>query len=185
MALTPKQAAFVREYLADLNATQAAVRAGYSERTAKQQGQRLLTKADVAAAIAAAQAERSARTQVTTDAVVAELAKVAFSDMRSFVEWGPAGVALKDSKALSAGAAACVAEVSQTTSESGGSLKFKLHGKVQALELLGRHLGMFKDRLDVNHQGGVCVVNGIDLAAVLGQRPGAVSRADHDRLARG
>lgn len=68
--LTPKQRRFVAEYLVDLNATQAAIRAGYSEHTAKQQGQRLLTNADVADAIGAALKTRSDRTEVTQDQVV-------------------------------------------------------------------------------------------------------------------
>lgn len=153
MALTDKQTAFVREYLIDLNATQAAIRAGYSARTAASQGQRLLKNAEVAAAVTDAQKARAARTEVTADQVVAELAKVAFSRMGDFVTWGPGGVTLRDSASLSPDAAACVAEVSETTSQGGGSLKFKLHSKTQALELLGRHLGLFKDRLDVEVKG--------------------------------
>lgn len=68
--LTPKQEAFVHEYLVDLNATQAAIRAGYSPRTARAQGHRLLTDADIAAAIEAAQAERSERLRLTADDVL-------------------------------------------------------------------------------------------------------------------
>jgi phage terminase small subunit len=70
MPLTPKQEHFVEEYLIDLNATQAAIRAGYSEKTADQQGHQLLKKTLVSAAIAEAQAERSARTSVTQDYVL-------------------------------------------------------------------------------------------------------------------
>jgi phage terminase small subunit len=70
MPLTPKQESFVGEYLIDLNATQAAIRSGYSEKTAEQQGHQLLKKTLVSAAIAEAQAERSARTNVTQDYVL-------------------------------------------------------------------------------------------------------------------
>ena len=73
MKLTPKQRRFAEEYLVDLNATAAAKRAGYSEHTAKSQGQRLLTNVDVAAAIQAAQDAVSARTEVTVDGVVTGL----------------------------------------------------------------------------------------------------------------
>ena len=75
--MTPKQECFCREYLVDLNATAAALRAGYSERTAKQQGSRLLTNVDVQAAIAEAQKARAMRTGLTQDAVVQGLLKEA------------------------------------------------------------------------------------------------------------
>jgi phage terminase small subunit len=151
--LTPKQARFVEEYLIDLNATDAARRAGYSAKTAEQQGPRLLGNVGVAAAIQAAISARSARTQVTADRVVEELARLGFSDMREFAEWGAAGVKLRNSDTLPDDAARCVAEVSQTITEGGGSLKFKLHDKKGALELLGRHLGMFNDKLDMTTGG--------------------------------
>ena len=75
--MTPKQECFCREYLVDLNATAAAHRAGYSERTAKQQGSRLLTNADVQAAIAEAQEARAKRTGLAQDDVVRGLLKEA------------------------------------------------------------------------------------------------------------
>ena len=68
--MTPRQRRFVEEFLIDLNATQAAIRAGYSARTAEQQGPRLLGNVEIAAAVQAAQRARSARVQVTQDAVV-------------------------------------------------------------------------------------------------------------------
>lgn len=71
--LTPKQARFVDEYLIDLNATQAAIRAGYSARTAQQAGAENLSKPVIQAAIQAKQADRAARVELTTDFVVNEL----------------------------------------------------------------------------------------------------------------
>ena len=73
MSLTPKQERFVAEYLIDLNATQAAIRAGYSEKTAYSQGQRLLKNVEVAAAIQKALAERSERTKITQDYVLTSI----------------------------------------------------------------------------------------------------------------
>jgi phage terminase small subunit len=70
MPLTPKQERYIAEYLIDLNATQAAIRAGYSEKTAHKQGSQLLGKTSIAAAISGAQAERSARTNITQDYVL-------------------------------------------------------------------------------------------------------------------
>ena len=75
--LTPKQQRFVEEYLIDLNATQAAIRAGYSEKTAKSIGQENLTKPDIAKAIQEAQESLSNKTQLTVDIVVQGLLKEA------------------------------------------------------------------------------------------------------------
>ncbi len=75
--LTPKQARFVEEYLIDLNATQAAIRAGYSAKTANEQGAQLLAKLSIRQAVAEAQAVRSKRTEITQDEVIQGLKKEA------------------------------------------------------------------------------------------------------------
>jgi phage terminase small subunit len=144
--LTAKQVRFVEEYLVDLNATQAAIRAGYSAKTAQQMGAENLSKPVVAAAIEAGKAARSKRTTVTADRVVEELARVAFSDMREFTHWGATGVTLKESATLPADMARCVAEVSQTVTQHGGSIRFKLHDKVAALTKLLEHTSTFGDK---------------------------------------
>ena len=77
MSLTPKQACFVEEYLIDLNATQAAIRAGYSAKTANEQGAQLLAKLSIRQAVAEAQAIRSKRTEITQDEVIQGLKKEA------------------------------------------------------------------------------------------------------------
>jgi phage terminase small subunit len=148
MSLNDRQARFVAEYLLDLNATQAAVRAGYSARSAYSTGERMLRNAEVAAAIAEAQAARSRRTEVTADRVVLELARVAFGDPRRVMSWGPGGVRLRPSAELADEEAAIVAEVGETTTKEGGSLRVKTVDKLGALRLLGRHLGMFGERAD-------------------------------------
>lgn len=84
--MTPKQLKFVEEYLADANATQAAIRAGYSARTAEQQGSRLLSNVEVAAAIAEAQRQRSERTAITADRVLTEAWAMLTADPREVVE---------------------------------------------------------------------------------------------------
>lgn len=166
MALTAKQQRFVEEYLIDLNATQAAIRAGYSVKTAMEQGHQLLQKTSVQEAIAKAQAERSKRTGVTADRVLQELAKLAFSKMSDFAEWDEDGVSFKSSDKLSPDDAACIAEITEQELEiAGGNVrrtkKLKLHDKSAALEKLGRHLGMFKDNLNLNAQIGVQIVDDI------------------------
>ena len=86
MALSDKQARFVEEYLVDLNATQAAIRAGYSEDTARQQGSRLLTDADIADAVAAAMTARSERVGYTSDQLLRDLVDIATVDANELVE---------------------------------------------------------------------------------------------------
>ena len=161
MSLTDKQAKFVSEYLVDLNATQAAKRAGYSEKTAEQQGHQLLKKTLVAAAIAEAQAKRSERTEITQDMVLQELAKIAFADIRKVARWGkspidtesenanPNGlgiypVELVPSEQIDDETAGAVAEVSLTQF----GIKVKMHDKKGALVDLGKHLGMFVERTE-------------------------------------
>lgn len=82
LALTPKEERFVEEYLVDCNATQAAIRAGYSEKTARAIGHELLQRPHIQDAIARAKQARSKRTEVTIDRVVRELARIAFFDPR-------------------------------------------------------------------------------------------------------
>jgi phage terminase small subunit len=141
--LTAKQRRFVEEYLVDLNATEAAIRAGYSKRTARQMGAENLSKPVIAEAIRIAMAGRSQRTKITSDRVLEELGIIAFSDMRKFATWGASGVKLNDSNTLPEDAARCVAEVAESPGKYGRSLRFKLHDKVAALEKIAKHLGMF------------------------------------------
>lgn len=148
MRLTPKQQRFVEEYLVDLDASAAARRAGYSVRTAGQVGYQLLQKTSIAESISAAQLARSQRTQVTADRVVRELARIAFADVRALFQWGPDGVKLLKSADLTDDQAAAVESVAESVTQGGGSLKLKTHSKVAALQLLGKHLGMFVDRIE-------------------------------------
>ncbi|WP_269497811.1 terminase small subunit [Castellaniella sp. S9] len=161
MALTAKQRRFVEEYLIDLNATQAAVRAGYSKKTAASIGEENLRKPEISKAVQAAQAERSKRTEITQDMVLKELAKIGFADIRKVVRWGNTEIRLNDGAdeglveiyhglALTAAdeidddTAAAIAEISQGKE----GLKVKFHDKKGALVDIGRHLGMFKDRIE-------------------------------------
>ncbi len=141
--MTPRQRRFVEEYLIDLNATQAARRAGYSAKSAAGRGSKLLRNPAVAAAIEKAQAKRAQRTRVTADRVVTELAKVAFGDSRRLVSWGPGGIELRESSELTEAEAALVSEVSETRTAAGGTRRVKLHCKMTALTALGKHLGLF------------------------------------------
>ncbi|HEY8383447.1 MAG TPA: terminase small subunit [Microvirga sp.] len=138
-SLTPKQQRFVDEYLVDLNGTQAALRAGYSTRTAASIAHENLTKPEVQTAIVEAQTARAQRVQVTADRVIEEIARIAFADIRNVLDWDEAGVRLKPSILLGEGAAACIAAISQTAD---GRLQVRLHDKLSALEKLIRYLAL-------------------------------------------
>ena len=160
MALSGRKLVFVEEYLRDLNAAAAARRAGYAERTAKAKGYQLLREPAVAEAIAEAQAARSKRTQIDADWVLTRLAAIADSDLRRHFGEGGTLKAVTDLDDASAAALAGVEVV--TVNKGEGEVEYvakvKLWDKLKSLELLGRHLGIFKDRVDVEHSGGVTVV---------------------------
>ncbi len=143
--MTPKQQRFVEEYLVDLNATQAAIRAGYSAKGATVRGSELLANRNVANAISAGQKSRSKRLEIDADRVVQEFAKVGFANAGDYFDWGPDGITVRSKDDLTPEQQAAVAEVSETTTEHGGTIRVKLHNKLDALEKLGRHLGLFKD----------------------------------------
>lgn len=134
MSLTPKQEAFVREYLIDLNATQAATRAGYSAKTAEQQGSRLLRNVQVAAALSEAQTKRAERVEIDADYVLRQAVKL---HERCMQEVSP----IVDRKGQ------------QVTDEAGNPLfEFNAAGAAKALELVGRHVSIqaFKEKIDLN-----------------------------------
>lgn len=142
--LSPKQQRFVEEYLIDLNATQAAIRAGYSAHTANRIGSQNLSKLVIQDAIALRQVALADANAVTPTRVIEELAHVGFADMTHYMRWGPDGVRLHASDTLTPAQCRAVAEVSETTTEYGGTIRLKLHNKLTALEKLGERLGLWK-----------------------------------------
>lgn len=148
--LTEKQQRFVEEYLIDLNATQAAIRAGYSAKTADQQGSRLLANVKVQQAISVAMAERSKRTGINQDRVVLELARIAFVNIEDVVDTDTGEILSNASR----DDLACIESIKfkQSDNQYGGSIEreVKISPKLKALELLGKHLGMWNDKIDVN-----------------------------------
>lgn len=153
MALTAKQAAFVREYLIDLNATQAAIRAGYSAKTANVIACELLAKPYMQEAIREEMEKRSKRTEITADKVLKEFAKLAFFDPRKlFDEKGnPKDITeLDDQTAAALAGLDVVQEVDPDSGITSYTKRYKLASKQAALDSLGRHLGMFLDRTEVN-----------------------------------
>ena len=148
--MTKKQKLFAEEYLRDLNATQAAIRAGYSPDTAGSIGGENLKKPEIRACIDRAMAERSKRVGVNADRVLQELAKIALVNPGNVINADDATIrpeATEEDKA-----AIMSVKVKQSVSENGDSIEreIRMADKIKALELLGKHLGMFKDNLNVN-----------------------------------
>lgn len=149
MALTKKQKMFIEEYLIDLNATQAAIRAGYSPATAKDIGCENLAKPNIRVCIDRAMAERSKRTGANAARVVEELAKIAFVNTGEVIDTKNAMI--KDSATDEDKAAIQSVKVKTFSTESGDSVEreIKMADKIKALELLGKHLGMWNDKVDM------------------------------------
>lgn len=158
--LTAKQHLFVEEYLKDLNATRAAIRAGYSAKTAYSKGHSMTKTLSVQ--ICEAQAERSKRTKITQDKVLKELAKIGFSNMLDYVSITNGGDPVPDFSKLTRDQAAAISEITvEEYTEGRGEdaenvkrTKFKLSDKRAALVDIGRHLGMFKDKLELTGADG-------------------------------
>jgi len=147
--LTLKQSIFVDEYIKDKNALQAAIRAGYSEASAGWRGCTLLKDPKVQAAIEDRLQAAQARSQVTVDRVLTELARIAFADITDIVSVEGGKVRVRDTRDLPPETRKAISEITETGA-AGGTIKVKLHDKIKALELIGRHLAMFKDKLDVD-----------------------------------
>jgi phage terminase small subunit len=143
--LTDKQKRFCEEYIIDLNATQAAIRAGYSEKTAYSIGQENLKKPEIAEFLKKVQNELSERTKIKAEDVINELAKIGFSDIKNYYE---SDTNQKDITQLDNKFTAAVSSIKVTEMEGDKWSKtvkeFKLHDKVKALEDLGKHLGIFE-----------------------------------------
>jgi len=162
--LTDKQERFCQEYIVDLNATQAYIRAGYTADSANANGNRLIVNDSIAKRIAELKAERSKRVQFTADDLFNELVKVGTSNIADFVTVQPDGSSRIDLSKCSREQMAALSEVSteQSYADTGSDddpsiqtvlkIKIKQHSKNQALIELGKHLGV-KSGVDVTSNG--------------------------------
>lgn len=181
MALTEKQRRFVAEYLVDLNATQAAIRAGYAAKRADAMGYENLRKPEIAAAVAEAMQQRAKRTEITQDRVLQELARIAFFDLRKLYredgsmkspdEWDDDTAAAMSGLDIQEEFGPDDTTIELEDQPQGGKLKrstarkvllgytkkAKVFDKTAALTLAMRHLGMMKDKLE--HSGAVQVTS--------------------------
>lgn len=161
--LTAKQAAFVSEYMIDRNATQAAIRSGYSKKTASAIGKENLRKPLIAEAIAAAEEELAERNGLSADKVIQELALLGFANMDDYIKRTEGGDVYVDLANLTREQAAAIQEiVVETYQEATGGgesrevkrTKFKLADKRASLVDLGRHFGVFIDRKELTGPNG-------------------------------
>lgn len=137
---------FAEEYIIDLNGTQAAIRAGYSKKTAQQIASRMLTNVLVRDYIHELIEKRSKSTEITAERVLKEMALIAYGNMKDFIEFDENGIRLKNQKDLTREQLGIISELTIEKSKKGGktSSKIKLYAKDNALSNLFRHLGLFE-----------------------------------------
>lgn len=152
MALTPKQSMFVKEYLIDLNATQAAIRAGYSEKTANEQGCRLLANVSIAESIQEAMDKRAKKVEISSEYVLNTI-KETVDRCRQV-----APVTDRSGK-----------QVYTETPEGDivPAFMFQPIGVLKGCELLGKHLKLFTDKSEVEHSGGIHITISQEDAGIL------------------
>lgn len=155
MALTDKQRLFVEEYPKDFNASAAARRAGYSEKTAGSIGFENLQKPEIAAALAEATEERFGRARINADEVFKQIARIGFVDVRDLFTWDDDRAAYVPSDQLTSDQAAAISAVKSDTThytdndgnrETRIKLELKTESKIRALELLAKHFAMLTDK---------------------------------------
>lgn len=158
--LTNRQKRFIDEYLIDLNATRAAIRAGYSPKTAEWIGPQQLTKNHVAEAVAQRMKDRAQRTQITQDRVLKEFARIAFFDPRKLFrdDGTPRPINELDDDTAAAIAGLDVSEEFDGSGPDrvfvGYTKKYKVSDKKGALDSVARHLGMFNDKMALTGKDG-------------------------------
>lgn len=167
MALTPKQEAFAAGIASGLSQAEAYRKAypvsrKWKDKSVWEKSSVLASDVNVQARVKELMQKAAAANEVTVERIVRELALIAFGNKKAVMSWGPDGLRLKNSEELSDDAAALVAEVKETVSSTGGSLSLKTHDKVKALELLGRHVGMFVDKTEVTGKDGAPIYAGLE-----------------------
>jgi phage terminase small subunit len=154
--LTPKQQAFVFAYLETGNASEAYRRAYDASRmkpgTVEKRAAELLRHGVIKGRLEAEQADIAKRHGVTIDRVIGEYAAIAFADAGDFFDWCSTGVKVRDKAELTPAQRRVVAEASQTITEAGGTIRVRLHDKLTALAQLGKHLGLFPDKVQNTHK---------------------------------
>ncbi len=155
--LNPKQGFFVDEYLVDFDARAAAMRAGYSPRSAHVQASELLNLPKIQLAIQRALRARQARTQITQDRVLEELALLAFSSVDHYEVDAVGRVAVRPEAPV--GAIRAISSIKHTIRTDGDGnvtrdIEFRLWDKPGPLKLAGQHVGLFTKKIEISGAGG-------------------------------
>lgn len=174
--LTDKQEIFCLEYLKDLNGKQAAIRAGYSEKTAQEHSSRMLTNVKVQARIQVLKEKRAERCEITADMILNELAAIGFSKITDYLkvediedEEGNSTkktlrvVTIFKTDEVDAKKSLAISEIRQTKE----GISLKVHDKIKALELIGKHIGFFEkdnEQSKVNFPAPQIILNGANRA---------------------
>lgn len=162
MQINDQQMKFCKEYMKDFNGTQAAIRAGYSKKTAQEAGRRLLTNVGVQKFINQLQEKNAFKEEELTQRIKNELIKLGFSDMKDYLDKDNS---VKDISQLPPELTTCVESIKKTVTKFGDektggtktSIQFKLHSKLDALEKLARYVGLYE--ADNRQRGAVITVN--------------------------
>lgn len=159
--LTEKQKRFADEYLIDLNATQAAIRAGYSPRSAAEQASRLLKNAKVRAYIDERMAELSRRTGVNQERILRELARIAFVNAPELINMEDATI--REDATIDDMAAIASVRVKIIPTENGQGIEreIRLADKIRALDLLGKRFAMWTERQQIDANFGVQIIDDV------------------------
>lgn len=158
-SVTKKQKLFCEEYLVDMNATHAAIRAGYSPKSASDIGSENMKNPEIEAEITRLMAERSKRTGVTSDRVLEELSKIAFCNPADVINLQN-GTLLDENEIKKAAAIASV-KVKQIPTRDGEIIterEIRMADKIKALELCGKHIGLFKEKVELGGNEGTIKV---------------------------
>jgi phage terminase small subunit len=188
--LSQREADFVAAYLPTFNGKQAAIAAGYSEKSATAQASRLLTRANVRAELQRHQERLAHKHAVTLDKVIGELAKIGFANMGDYMDVGADGLPRLNWVRLTKDQKAAIAEVTvdivgeEVVIPEGGTpdgeeeiavpikrVKFKLHDKRAALVDLGKHLGLFDGHRDPDAPAGTTIINNDNRTLILSGMP--------------
>lgn len=176
--LNNRQQRFVEEYMVDFNATQAAIRAGYAVKTARQQGSANLSKPDISRAIEKRRAELSRRTGISAERVLVELGKIAFAKAPDIINDEDGRLR----PGLSEADSACVQSIRVRQLPDGGvEREVRLYDKQKALDSLGKYTGVVVDRKDIT-TNGKAIESGVANVLVV---PSVMDEAEWERLAMG
>lgn len=159
--LNEKQKRFADEYLIDLNATQAAIRAGYSPRSAAEQASRLLKNAKVRAYIDERMAELSRRTGVNQERILRELARIAFVNAPDLINMADATVREDATVDDMAAIASVRVKIIPTENGQGIEREIRLADKIRALDLLGKRFAMWTERQQIDANVGVQIIDDV------------------------